>query len=627
MTDLSGKSLGRYNLLERLGEGGMAVVYKAFDTRLETEVAVKVIRTEKLTEETKERTLRRFDHEAKVLARLTHPNIVTVTDYGEYEGNPYLVMPYLSGGTLKEQLSRPVAWEKAFHILAPIARGLEYAHQHNIIHRDVKSSNILMTDSGQPMLSDFGVAKILILDVSLDLTNVGMGIGTPAYMAPEQWTGKTTSQSDQYSLGVVLYEMLTGRKPYTAETPAAILLKQATEELPRPIKYAPNLPEAVEKILIKAMARDPKNRYEDMAAFARALENMEESAIIRGGDTPELSEKTTRTAAYKSTQLGSEAKKQASRFSFWYLVAGLAVFTFIGFSIKGNTILAPASAETGMATEILGITPSLTNAPSFITQKPFASLTPSEPQTPLQTVTPFYEIGSTTKGVDGMTLLFVPEGEFTMGSETGENDEKPIHRVNLASYWIDQTEVTNDMYSKCVAAKRCAPPGKKSSSTHSSYYGSLEYDNFPVIFVDWNMANAYCTWAGRRLPTEAEWEKAARGTDERTYPWGNSEPNSKLLNLYVGDTTPSGNYPDGASPYGALDMAGNVWEWVNDWYSDTYYEGSPSLNPMGPDLGNSRVLRGGSWYYGDSIVRSTYRNGLDPSYQSYYYGFRCAISP
>ena len=191
MTDLSGKSLGRYNLLERLGEGGMAVVYKAFDTRLETEVAVKVIRTEKLTEETKERTLRRFDHEAKVLARLTHPNIVTVTDYGEYEGNPYLVMPYLSGGTLKEQLSRPVAWEKAFHILAPIARGLEYAHQHNIIHRDVKSSNILMTDSGQPMLSDFGVAKILILDVSLDLTNVGMGIGTPAYMAPEQWTGKT----------------------------------------------------------------------------------------------------------------------------------------------------------------------------------------------------------------------------------------------------------------------------------------------------------------------------------------------------------------------------------------------------------------------------------------------------
>ena len=219
MADLSGRSLGRYNLLGRLGEGGMAVVYKAFDTRLETDVAVKVIRTEKLTEESKERTLKRFNREANLLARQTHPNIVSVTDFGEYEGMPYLFMPYLSGGTLKEQLGKPIAWNEAFRILTPIAHGLAYAHKRNIIHRDVKSSNILITDSGQPMLSDFGVAKILTIDDSMDLTNTGLGIGTPEYMAPEQWSGKASPQSDQYSLGVVLYEMLTGRKPYIAETP------------------------------------------------------------------------------------------------------------------------------------------------------------------------------------------------------------------------------------------------------------------------------------------------------------------------------------------------------------------------------------------------------------------------
>jgi serine/threonine protein kinase len=274
MANLIGQSLGRYHILEQLGEGGMATVYKAFDTRLETDVAVKVIRTEKLTEETRERALKRFEREAKALARLTHPNIVKVTDFGEYQGKPYLVMPYLSGGTLKERLGKPVPWQDAFRMLAPIARALEYAHQRDVIHRDVKASNILITDSGQPMISDFGIAKILTLDETVDLTGTGMGIGTPEYMAPEQWNGKTTPQSDQYSLGIVLYEMLTGRKPYTAETPAAILLKQATEPLPRPSRYAPDLPEAVEKILIKALGRDLKDRYADMGGFASALEKL-----------------------------------------------------------------------------------------------------------------------------------------------------------------------------------------------------------------------------------------------------------------------------------------------------------------------------------------------------------------
>jgi serine/threonine protein kinase len=274
MSNLIGQSLGRYHILEQLGEGGMATVYKAYDTRLETDVAVKVIRTENILPSTLERTLKRFEREAKALARLTHPNIVSVKDYGEHDGKPYLVMEYLPGGTLKTRLGKPIPWQETVKLILPIAEALDFAHSQNMIHRDVKPANILLTLRGQPMLTDFGIAKILDLEETADLTGTGMGIGTPEYMAPEQWTGKTSAQSDQYALGVVLYEMLTGRKPYTADTPAAILLKQATEPLPRPTQYVPDLPEGVERILIKALARDPKDRFQGMAELAAAMEKM-----------------------------------------------------------------------------------------------------------------------------------------------------------------------------------------------------------------------------------------------------------------------------------------------------------------------------------------------------------------
>ena len=162
MTNLIGQSLGRYHILEQLGEGGMAVVYKAYDTRLESDVAVKVIRTENLPQSGMDRALKRFEREAKALAKLTHSNIVKVLDYGEYEGKPYLVMPFLPGGTLKEQLKgKPMPWQEAARLLIPIARALAYAHSEGMIHRDVKPSNILITKTGDPMLTDFGIAKII----------------------------------------------------------------------------------------------------------------------------------------------------------------------------------------------------------------------------------------------------------------------------------------------------------------------------------------------------------------------------------------------------------------------------------------------------------------------------------
>ncbi len=279
MATLSGKSFGKYHIIEQLGQGGMASVYKAYDTHLERYVAVKVILP---THQHSETFLKRFDREAKALAQLTHPNIIPIIDSGDQEGIPYLVMPFLPGGTIKHEVGKPFSWQEAVRILLPITRALAYAHNQGIIHRDVKPSNILLTHSGEPMLTDFGIARLLDSEETASLTSTGMTVGTPEYMAPEQWLGQVSAQVDIYALGVVLYEMVTGRKPYSADTPAAVLLKAMNEPLPRPRSFVPGLPEKVEEVLYKALAKKPEERYSDMGAFANALEKLNHQESVAG---------------------------------------------------------------------------------------------------------------------------------------------------------------------------------------------------------------------------------------------------------------------------------------------------------------------------------------------------------
>ncbi|MCB2160544.1 serine/threonine protein kinase [bacterium] len=271
---LVGKSIGRYRIIEQLGQGGMAVVYRAYDTRLEREVALKAIRIGEIPESQRERLLKRFEREAKAQARFSHGHIVQVHDYGEYEGAPYLVMTYLPGGTLKQRVNGAVTYREAAAILSPIADALAYAHKREVLHRDVKPSNILFDGEGQPMLTDFGIAKLLGEVEEATLTGTGLGVGTPQYMAPEQWKGKPVEQTDIYALGVVFYELVTGRKPYDADTPAALILMQATEPLPQPSTHATDLPERVEQVLYKALAVNPEDRYENMAVFAEILKEL-----------------------------------------------------------------------------------------------------------------------------------------------------------------------------------------------------------------------------------------------------------------------------------------------------------------------------------------------------------------
>ncbi len=414
MASLIGKSLGRYQIVEQLGEGGMAQVYKACDTILDRFVAIKIIRQDALLPQMRDQMMKRFEIEARALAKLSHPNIVPVFDYGEFEGAPYLVMQYIPGGVLNLKRSKPMPWREAVQILLPIAQALTYAHEQNIIHRDIKPSNILMTGKGVPMLSDFGIAKILESTGGATLTGAGMTIGTPEYMAPEQWLGQAGPLSDLYSLGVVLYELVTGRKPYMADTPVAIMLKQVNDPLPSPRLFLPDLPGELEVLLLKSLAKKPEDRYHNMAEFEAGLEKLlsvqtipapvqfnmrEKDRTLQAfsGKTPEM-EKATRLAseeiqppigAIPSIPVPPEgpAPLKPQRWP-WIGVAGLIILCVLGAALwfvflkpSQNGHAAPAIPITGAATSSLAESPT-----AISTQIPAATVIPAI--VPTLTITP-----------------------------------------------------------------------------------------------------------------------------------------------------------------------------------------------------------------------------------------------
>lgn len=248
---------------------------------------------------------------------------------------------------------------------------------------------------------------------------------------------------------------------------------------------------------------------------------------------------------------------------------------------------------------------------------------PAATNEPEPTITPAPVIPET---VDSAPMVYVPAGEFVMGGGLLPN-EQPPHTVRLDPFWIDTYEVTNASYKQCVDAGACRPPASTGSNEYTTYFGDPSYDNYPVNQIDWADAMQYCTWAGEQLPTEAQWEKAARGTDERIYPWGNTWDPAlahSVLDGYL-NTAEVGSKPGGASPYGAMDMAGNVWEWVADWYSEEYYAVSPADNPTGPETGKVRALRGGGYGGYDAGMRTVVRRGdITPLERQTFIGFRCA---
>ena len=270
MEDLTGMQLGPYRVLEPLGEGGMAAVYKAHQPGLDREVALKILPRQLASDP---EFVQRFEQEARLIAKLQHPHILPVIDYGQAEGYSYIVMPFVRAGTLAKLLQgKPRPMPEVARLTSQLGEALDYAHSQGVVHRDLKPSNVLLDERGNCLLTDFGIARLV--ETTSNLTATGTVLGTPSYMSPEQAKGDRVDQrSDIYSLGIIMYELATGRVPFRADTPLAVLMKHVNDPLPPPRNLNPDLPEAMERVILKALAKAPEDRFARAGDMVRALQD------------------------------------------------------------------------------------------------------------------------------------------------------------------------------------------------------------------------------------------------------------------------------------------------------------------------------------------------------------------
>jgi serine/threonine protein kinase len=385
------EQIGRYQIKGELGRGGFATVYRGYDPRFEREVAIKLMPPEMLHADPQFKM--RFEREAKIIAQLEHPAIVPVYDVGEENNQPYFVMRYMSGGSLSERIkAKTYSIEETVRIIEQIAPGLDEAHSKGIIHRDLKPANILFSAKNIPLISDFGIAKFTQGDVSGNMTGSAI-IGTPAYMAPEQASGDAIDgRADIYALGVILYEMVTGKQPYQADTPLGLAIKHITEPVPRILEANPSLPVWMEKVISTAMAKSPEDR------FSTAVELVETIKAFLRGQTPESMvpstvkvspfNKTATVKKQKAAQSDSATSIQTRRRNPAYtiiggvillLVLGGGAYFFGGGEMLAGMFAAPTNTSvpptSGPATQTLApiviqwtATPIVTNTPEIATQ-------------------------------------------------------------------------------------------------------------------------------------------------------------------------------------------------------------------------------------------------------------------
>jgi formylglycine-generating enzyme required for sulfatase activity len=469
---------------------------------------------------------------------------------------------------------------------------------------------------------------------------------------------------DIYALGCTVFEMITGRVPYLADTPIAQILMHLQHPVPSLKTYVPDISDEIDDVVRRAMAKAPGDRYATASDFAHALSavSIEGLSIADTLATPRAGASTIpgaipagadhATGAPEPVARGhgaAPAAQQARRTSppmMLYIGAGAAVVVVIGVVLLGIILLSRgargAATQEVFATDIAGtedaIVALVSSTPEPLPTSTAAPVVPTSTPTPGTTDTPTPGPTATTLPettfLRGVQMVLVPGGTFTMGRAGTYPNEAPPHEVYLDPYYIDQTEVTNLYYRACVQEGGCETPEFITVQVWDNYFGLERFNNYPVAYISWPEAQNYCRWRGGNLPTEAQWEKAARydpvnGNEQDLFPWGNTAPSLYYANFgaEIGRPEPVGARPAGASPVGAYDMSGNMIEWVYDWYQDNYYEHSPHDNPTGPLTGAEKILRGGWWGENGAEIGVTFRASIGPGTKQIYIGFRCAYTP
>ncbi len=593
-----------YEIDRLIGLGGMGEVHLARQVALNRQVAIKFL-TRTAGDPTDDYEAR-FRREAELMARISHPNVVTIFDFGAVAGRAYLVMEYVEGGDLRSKMipDHPMPIVEIRAIMKPVIKAVEYLHSRGIVHRDMKPENILMLREETPKVTDFGIA---VLDFAIgSLTRTGLSLGTPGYVAPEQQYGlKVDARADQFSLAALCYELSTGRKPLGA--------------FPPPDRLNPKLGPKAAAVILKGLSNDPTDRFDTMGEFGEALDRALESPGVR--------------------------KPSRGRWPLIAAFAGLAVLLGAAALFVPRPEPAPPPPSSKPAT--------LPGPMIVVNADVLPKVLPPE-----RVVEPDSWVAKSV----GLPLVLIPAGEFWMGSsrQDAPPDELPRHRVRISKpFYLSTKEVNVYQFRQYIEETRTKTSAEKPPSDGGKWGGcrfnmklkkweqdpSLNWrnpglekpqaDNEPVVQVSWYDAVAFCNWLSIkenrpfRLPTEAEWEYACRAGSEGRWCFGDDPA---LLDQFAWTLRNANNVfhavgSKKANDFGLFDMHGNAWEWCLDEYGP--YEAGTAIDPQGPPHGGARVLRGGSFDW-DNVERTGSASRYHyPPYMSYLnYGFRvCSPVP